>query len=303
MSHKNTENKHILPFISTISGETKLACLLGSPVAHSISPSMHNEAFRLLGIDCRYLAFDVDTDHLFSVVEGLKHMGVIGFNLTMPNKNLMASYCDELSQSAQLGQSVNTVKIENGKLIGYTTDGIGFMDACKHEGFDIIGKKMTLLGAGGASCAILVQAALDGVKEITVFNRRNDNFIKAKQLANKLKDVSSCNINIYDYDDPALIHTEISTSAILVNGTSVGMSPNENQCILKDFSCFHKDLMVYDVIYHPRETRLLKEAKKAGCNTANGLYMLFYQGAAAFEIWTGQKMPVEEIAKLYSKTL
>lgn len=284
---------------NNITGHTKLACLLGKPASHSISPSMHNEAFNHLDIDCTYLAFDVGTDTLPEVVDGLRKMDVLGFNLTMPDKNLMCELCDELSDAARIGGAVNTVKNENGKLIGHTTDGTGFMDACKANGFDIIGKKMTLLGAGGAASAILIQAALDGLTEISVFNIHDAFWDRAQHLVDTLNEETNCKVSLYDYEDPSILKREIAESDILTNGTSVGMAPNTDACIITDTSVFHPDLMVFDVIYNPEETKLLRLAKEAGCRTANGLYMLLYQGAASFKIWTGQDMPVEIIKEKF----
>ncbi len=144
-------------FYMNISGSTRLVCLLGSPVAHSISPAMHNASFQYHDLDYAYLAFDVGEEKLASVVEALKEMNVRGFNLTMPDKNKMCTLCDRLSPAAEISESVNTVLNENGVLTGYTTDGIGYMKACEDAGFHIIGKKMTLFGAGGAATAILVR--------------------------------------------------------------------------------------------------------------------------------------------------
>lgn len=282
-----------------ITGHTRLACLLGDPVEHSISPAMHNEAFGQLGIDCRYLAFRVGTDTLPEVVDALKKMNVLGFNLTMPDKNKVCELVDELTPAVRIGGAANTVVNRDGRLIAYTTDGIGFMDACKDSGFDIIGKKMTLLGAGGAARAILIQAALDGVAEISVFSRRNSTWDQTEELIAKLNQETSCKVRHFDYSDPQVLKSEIHSSAILTNGTSVGMAPNVDACVIPDTNFFYKGLMVYDVIYNPRETKLMKMAKEAGCQVANGLYMLLYQGAAAFEIWTGQKMPVDIIKEKY----
>ena len=153
-----------------ITGHTGLTGLLGSPVAHSISPMMHNEAFEQLGLDYVYLAFDVGTDKLETAVEGLRALNVRGFNLTMPDKNLMCTLCDRLSPAAEISGAVNTVVNEDGILTGHTTDGIGYMQAARDAGHDLAGKKMTLMGAGGAATAILVQAALDGLSEISVFS-------------------------------------------------------------------------------------------------------------------------------------
>lgn len=282
-----------------ITGHTKLTGLLGSPVEHSISPMMHNEAFQQLGLDYAYLAFDVGTDRLEVAVEGLKALGVRGFNLTMPDKNLMCSLVDELSPAAKIGGAVNTVVNDNGVLKGYTTDGIGFMRSVKEAGKDIIGKKMTLLGAGGAAAAILVQAALDGVAEISVFNIRDDFFQRAEGIMEELRKETDCVLKLYDFSDPELLKQEIVESQILVNGTPIGMAPKTDRCIITDDSVFRKDLYVYDVIYNPEETLLLKKAKAAGCETQNGLNMLLYQGAAAFELWTGEEMPVDVIKQKY----
>lgn len=282
-----------------ITGHTKLTGLLGSPVEHSISPMMHNESFRVLGLDYAYLAFDVGEQELETAVEGLKALKVKGFNLTMPNKNRMCHLCDRLSPAAEIIGAVNTVENRNGELVGHSTDGSGYMLAVKNAGYDIIGKKMTLFGAGGAGTSIFVQAALDGVAEISVFNRRTPFFERAEQIIRKLNERTSCKIRLYDYEDVSVLRREIGDSAILTNATSVGMAPNLEDCILKDSSMLHPDLIVSDVIYNPKETKLLKMAKEAGCRTFNGMYMLLYQGAEAFRIWTGQEMPVEHIKQMF----
>jgi len=282
-----------------ITGHTQLTGLLGSPVSHSISPMMHNEAFEQLNLDYVYLAFDVELQNLASVTEGLRAMNVRGFNLTMPHKNAMCDFCDSLSPAAQIIGAVNTVVNDNGHFIGHTTDGTGYMRALKEDGFDIIGKKMTLLGAGGAATSIFVQAALDGVSEISIFNRRSPFWNRAEKIIHTLIEKTNCKISLYDYEDPSVLKREISGSAILTNGTSVGMAPDIDKSIITDIGMFHKDLIVSDVIYNPRETLLLKQAKEAGCRTQNGLNMLLYQGAEAFKLWTGQEMPVELIKEKY----
>ncbi len=223
-----------------ITGTTKLTALLGSPVSHSISPQMHNESFRLLGLDYVYLAFDIKPEQLREAVSGLKTAGISGFNLTMPLKVHILPYLDELTPAASLAGAVNTVIVQDGRLIGHTTDGVGYMRSVSDAGFDIIGKKMTLLGAGGAATAICVQAALDGVSSIDMFKR------------------------------------PILDPYMLAEG-----------------------LIVSDIIYNPRETLLMKQAKERGCPCFNGMYMLLYQGAAAFECWTGQEMPTDIIKEKY----
>lgn len=283
-----------------ITGHSQLFGVLGSPISHSISPQMHNEAFRQLDMDCVYLAFEVGEDGMKAAVEGLRTLNVRGYNVTMPNKNIMATLCDKLSPAAEIIGAVNTVANDNGVLTGYTTDGIGYMRAVEDAGHNIIGKKMTLLGAGGASTSIFVQAALDGVSEISIFSRSTSKFNeRARNIIEKLKEHSSCNVNLYNLEDESRLRYEISESSILTNGTSVGMASDIDNSIIHDMTMFHKDLIVSDIIYNPRETKLMKLAKEAGCPTFNGLYMLLYQGAEAFKIWTGQDMPVDIIKAKY----
>lgn len=281
-----------------ITGHTGLICLLGSPCRHSISPMMHNRAFELLGLDYRYLAFEVNEETLETAVNGLKVMGARGFNLTMPCKNKIVSLCDKLSPAARLIGAVNTVVSDNGILTGHNTDGIGHMQSVKAAGFDIIGKKMVLLGAGGAATAILVQAALDGVKEISVFLRKTSRFYKrAEEIADALQMETGCKVKLCDFYNEELLRAELSDSQILVNGTSIGMAPKENACPIPDSSFLPDNIIVSDIIYNPKETRLLSMAKEKRLPYFNGSYMLLYQGAEAFRLWTGRDMPVAEIKK------
>ncbi len=282
-----------------ITGHTGLLCLLGSPVAHSISPEMHNEACNQLGLDYSYLAFDVPEEKMPQTVEGLRTMGVRGWNITMPGKNIMCKLADKVSPASEISGACNTIVNDNGVLTAYTTDGVGFMRAVADNGVDIIGKKMTLFGAGGAATAILVQAALDGVAQINVFNVKDAFYDRAEDIAKKLNERTDCKVAIHDFSDLELIRASIADSAILVNGTSVGMAPNTDATVLPDPNMLHEGLFVFDVIYNPVETRFLREAKEAGCKTANGMYMLLYQGAASFKLWTGEDMPVEIIKEKY----
>ena len=282
-----------------ITGHTRLTGLLGSPVAHSISPMMHNESFAQLGLDYVYLAFDVGCEDLKTAVEGLKVLNVRGFNLTMPDKNRMCELADRLSPAAEMIGAVNTVVHEDGVLTGHNTDGVGYMCAVRDAGHDIIGKKMTLLGAGGAATAVCVQAALDGVAQIDLFSIKDQFWPRAQNLVDKLNAQTSCQVSLYELPDDRMLAKSISESAILTNGTSVGMSPHVDGCIISDSGMLRPDLIVSDVIYNPRETRLLQMARDRGCQVFNGLYMLLYQGAEAFRIWTGQDMPVSVIKEKY----
>lgn len=285
--------------INEITGHTRLTGLLGSPVAHSKSPLMHNEAFRLLRLDYVYLCFDVKEDNLKTAFEGLKKLNVAGFNCTMPDKTAICELLDDLSPAAKMIGAVNTVVNENGRYIGHNTDGIGYMQSVKDAGFDIKGETMTLLGAGGAASSIFVQAALDGVKKINLFSIKDRFWEKAEKMVDMVNSNTDCDAKLIELGNDDILNEAISNSKILTNATSVGMAPNTDSCIVKDFSVFNENLIVSDVIYNPMETKLLKIAKEHGCPTFNGIYMLLYQGAEAFKLFTGKDMPVEEIKKKY----
>ncbi len=285
-----------------ITGHTGFTGLLGSPVSHSISPMMHNESFRMVGLDLIYLCFDVKEEQLDTAVAGLKAAGIHGFNLTMPCKNRMVSLCDELSPAASLIGAVNTVVNQDDKLIGHNTDGIGFWRSAEEVGFSSPGKNVTLMGMGGAATAIAVQAALDGVKELNIFARPTSRFWqRANNLTDELNKRTTCKVQLFEQQDTSTLKKCLDHSDILVNGTSVGMAPNTETSILPDSTLLHPELTVADVIYNPRETLLLKQAKSVGCPVFNGMYMLLYQGAEAFRLWTGVDMPVEHIKERYFK--
>lgn len=282
-----------------ITGTTVLTGLLGSPVAHSISPLMHNASFEALGLDYAYLCFDVGTDRLKEAVEGLRAMGARGWNLTMPDKNLMCQLADKLSPASEISGAVNTIVNDDGVLTGYTTDGTGYMRAAEEAGSPLPGKVMTLLGGGGAATAILVQAALDGMKEIRVFNRKSPTFDRLSAIAGQLNRRTDCLVTVHPLEDTENLRASIADSDILTNATNIGMAPHTDACPIPDASFLRPELIVSDIIYNPRQTKLLQMAKETGCPFFNGLYMLLYQGAASFELWTGQEMPVELIKEKY----
>lgn len=283
-----------------ITGHTRLGCLLGTPVAHSISPMMYNESFRLLGLDCIYLCFDTKSADLKSMVRALRDMNVFGFNLTMPDKERILEHLDGISEAAQMIGAVNTVKNENGRLVGYNTDGIGYLRSVRDAGYEIKSGEMTLLGAGGAASAIAVQAALDGAPALHILNRKEGrSYPNALRLASLINSRTACRADVTDLNDTSAVRACLSQSTLLTNATSVGMAPHEDKIPLPDLSCLHPGLLVSDIIYNPRQTRLLQAAKEIGCRTSNGLYMLLYQGEAAFRIWFGQEMPTEEIRSKY----
>lgn len=283
-----------------ITGHTRLTGLLGSPVAHSLSPMMHNDSFRELGLDYVYLCFDVDEEHLPDAVRGLRAINVRGFNLTMPDKNRIVDLVDELSPAARLIGACNTVVNDDGHLTGHNTDGIGFMRALQDYGFEAAGKKITILGAGGAASAITAQAALNGAASIYIFARPSSRFhTRTVAMTERINRETSCHAELMDLADRTALKASLSDSDLLVNGTPVGMAPDTDHSLIEDPDDFHEGLFVADAIYHPAETKLLSLARAAGCRTANGLYMLLYQGAAAFRLWTGRDMPTELIKERY----
>lgn len=280
-----------------ITGKTQLTGLLGTPVSHSISPTMHNESFAKLGLDYAYLAFNVGNEGVKSAVEGLKTLNARGFNVTMPNKTIICQYLDKLSPAAELIGAVNTVVNDDGVLTGHITDGTGYMRSLKEAGIDVIGKKMTIAGAGGAATAIQIQAALDGVKEISIFNIKDEFFERAKKTVKDINEKTNCKATLFDLTDKEALKREIADSVIFTNATGVGMKPHEGETYIEK-SMLRSDLIVSDVIYNPAKTSLLEMAEEVGCTTINGLGMLLWQGAKAFEIWTGKEMPVDYIKEI-----
>ncbi|WP_019241096.1 MULTISPECIES: shikimate dehydrogenase [Bacillus] len=281
-----------------INGNTKLLGLLATPIGHSLSPAMHNMSLKKLGLNYVYMAFEVGNKELADVVTGMRALQVRGFNVSMPNKTKILPLLDELTPAARFTGAVNTVVNENGRLIGHNTDGIGYMRALKEAEVDILGKKMTLIGAGGAATAIAIQAALDGINEISIFNSKDDFFNRAEHNARIINEAIpnvQCNAEVYDLEDIDRLKAEIATSDILTNATGVGMKPLEHINLIQDSSWLRPELIVSDIVYIPRKTKMIEMAEQVGCKTINGLGMMLWQGAKAFEIWTGQEMPVEYV--------
>ena len=281
-----------------ITGHTELIGLMAYPIRHSSSPAMHNEAFAYLGLDYAYLAFEVDNDTLEDAVKGLRALKMVGSNVSMPNKTVVHKYLDKLSPAAELCGAVNTIVNENGVLTGHITDGIGYMKALKDNNIDVIGKKMTIVGSGGAATAIEVQAALDGVAEMSIFNIKDKFWENAQETIKKINERTSCKVALYDLADLDKLKEEIADSYLFANATGMGMKPLEGHTYIPDKSFFRPDLIVTDVVYSPRETAMLKMAKEVGCKTMNGMGMMLFQGAAAFEMWTGKEMPIEHMKEV-----
>ena len=278
-----------------ITGHTELLGLIATPIRHSKSPVMHNAACRALGLDYAYLAFDIQPDQLEDAVKGFKALNVRGWNVSMPYKTTIGQYLDHITPIAKMCGAINTVINDHGVLTGTITDGTGYMTALKDQGIDIIGKKMTIVGAGGAATAIVMQAALDGVKEISIFNIKDASWDRALENVEKINSQTQCKAQLFDLNDHETLRKEINESIIFTNATNVGMGKLEGKMVLPDTSYLRKDLIVSDVIYMPEKTKLLEEAEKIGCKTINGLGMMLYQGAASFKLWTDQDMPIDVV--------
>ena len=279
-----------------IDGHTQLFGLFGSPVGHSGSPVMYNYTFARLGINAAYLAFDVQIDQLTAVIQAVRTLNFGGFNVTMPCKTAIAQYLDELSPAAKLIGAVNTVVVKDGKLIGNNTDGVGFVHNLRENGVDITGKKIVLLGAGGAATAIACQTALDGAAEIAIFNRKDEFFANAEHTVEKITAADlKCKVSVTDLADDAALKAAIAQADILVNATKVGMKPLDGQSLIKK-EYLRPELVVADTVYNPKETQMIKDAQEAGCKAAvGGIGMLLWQGVAAFKLFTGKDMPHEEV--------
>ncbi|PVX26529.1 MAG: shikimate dehydrogenase [Candidatus Bathyarchaeum sp.] len=279
-----------------ISGKTRVCAIIGDPVEHSLSPVMHNAAFKELGLNLVYVAFTVTAKELKTAVLGTRSMGFKGLNVTMPHKNAVMNYLDDVDATAKSIGAVNTVLSNHGKLIGYNTDGNGAMIALQENGVYPEEKKLVLLGAGGAAKAIAYQAAQD-VDELVILNRTAE---KAKKLAESVKSFGA-KIKCGTLSSKVLTE-ELETADILVNATSVGMHPNvESSPVPSDL--LHSDLCVMDIIYNPLHTKLLNDAKAVKAKVVSGIEMLIYQGAVAFEIWTNCPAPVEVMRQAALKEL
>ena len=276
-----------------ISGKTKLVGFFASPASHSLSPMMHNTSFEACGINAIYLAFDVDQESLEQAVAGIRTFSMLGVNVSMPNKIAVIDYLDELSPEAKLIGAVNTIVNRKGHLIGYNTDGMGFVRSVKETGHSIKNRKIIVLGAGGAAKAIIVQMALEGAREIIVYKRKNSTFLPLKSYFDQVAAQTGCRLRVRDYADEVQLAKDLETAELLVNATDIGMGGKKASLPIANVGWLHTDLAVFDLIYSPKETRLLQEAKKVGAQGYNGLGMLIHQGAIAFELWTNKEMPVQ----------
>ena len=276
-----------------IDGYTRLVAVVANPIKHSISPFIHNSAFEATNTNGVYLAWEVDATELAETVANIRRYQMFGINLSMPYKEQVIPYLDQLSAEACLIGAVNTVVNREGTLIGYNTDGKGFFKSL--PSFKISRKRLVLLGAGGAAKAILAQAILDGVSQISVFVR-SSSMEKTRPYLEKIQNTTGFRVDLFALEDVQDLQDSITQADLLVNATSVGMDgtsqPIPTSIVLPE------KLMVADVIYQPFETPFLKWARNQGNQSINGLGMLLYQAAEAFELWTDKEMPTDQIWEL-----
>ena len=276
-----------------IDGYTRLAAVVANPIKHSISPFIHNSAFEATNTNGVYLAWEVDATELAETVANIRRYQMFGINLSMPYKEQVIPYLDQLSAEACLIGAVNTVVNREGTLIGYNTDGKGFFKSL--PSFKISKKRLVLLGAGGAAKAILAQAILDGVSQISVFVR-SSSMEKTRSYLEKIQNATGFRVDLFALEDVQNLQDSITQADLLVNATNVGMDGSSQP--IPTSIVLPEKLLVADVIYQPFETPFLKWAKEQGNEAINGLGMLLYQAAEAFEFWTGKEMPTDQIWEL-----
>ncbi len=281
-----------------VTAKYELIGLMAYPIRHSLSPEMQNQALEKAGLPFTYMAFEVDNDSFPGAIEGLKALKMRGTGVSMPNKQLACEYVDELTPAAKLVGAINTIVNDDGYLRGYNTDGTGHIRAIKESGFDIKGKTMVLLGAGGASTAIGAQGAIEGLKEIKLFNRRDEFFDKALAFAQRVNENTDCVVTVTDLADQQAFAEALASADILTNGTKVGMKPLENESLVNDISLLHPGLLFTECVYNPHMTKLLQQAQQAGCKTIDGYGMLLWQGAEQFTLWTGKDFPLEYVKQV-----
>ena len=282
-----------------VTGKTRLCGIIGDPVEHTMSPAMHNAAFARMGLDFWYVPFRVKPEDLAQAVAGMKALNIRGLNVTIPHKVAIIPFLDELDLLAKKIGAVNTVVNDNGVLQGFNTDAIGFLDALMQKGVEPKGKRVVLLGAGGAGRAVSFVLAERGA-HLVILNRRLE-LDWAEDLARQLSQTFGREVKALESTERNLAQA-LDGAYILVNATSVGMSPNIDETLVEP-DLLKPSLVVFDAVYNPVKTKLLRQAEQIGAQTISGLEMLVWQGALAFELWTGARAPVELMRKEVIKLL
>ncbi|MEW6614252.1 MAG: shikimate dehydrogenase [Thermodesulfobacteriota bacterium] len=281
-----------------IDANTKITGILGHPVHHSLSPFMHNTVFKHLGLNYVYLPLNVTPEDLKDSINAIRCLKIVGVNVTIPHKEKVIAYLDRIDTEVELIGAVNTVKNIDGELVGFNTDGQGFVESLKNDlGFSPKGKSILMVGAGGAARGILVSLALSGAKKIYVTNRT---YNRAEKLTEEFSDrFPSVKFFALPLDNNALKNC-LGDTDLLINTTSVGMNGDSLNLPL---GYLPESTVIYDIVYNPLKTPLLLEAEKAGLTTHNGLGMLVFQGALSFKIWTDVDVPVKLMRDILAERL
>jgi len=284
---------------NVISGKTKICGVIGDPIEHTMSPVMHNAAFKKLGLDYLYVPFQVRKEELSRAVEGIRALNVMGFNVTIPHKVAIIPLLDGLDPLAEKIGAVNTVVNNSGALRGYNTDATGFLQALLERGVEPAGKDVVVMGAGGASRAICYILAERGA-HLSILNRQLE-MDWAEELASQISYDFEMEVRALELGFENL-RMVLGKADVLINATSVGMSPDNEETPVPA-ELLKSDLVVFDIVYNPIRTRLLKEAEAAGSRVMGGIDMLAWQGALAFEKWTEQSAPLDLMRKEAIKAL
>jgi shikimate dehydrogenase len=272
-----------------MSGTSRICGIIGDPIAHSMSPAIHNAAFDKLGLNYLYVPFRVKREELGKAIAGVRALNIRGLNVTIPHKVTVIPFLDELDPLAQRIGAVNTIVNDDGVLTGYNTDATGFLQTLLERGGKPRGKNVVILGAGGASRAISFILAERGAR-LVILNRLLE-LDWAEELASRISQVFKKEVKALELNEKNLAKV-LAKADILVNATSVGMSPNIDETPVSP-DLLRPSLTVFDIVYNPIKTRLLREAEAAGAKTISGVDMLVWQGALGFELWTGAKAPVK----------
>ena len=280
----------MMPIRNLINSETKLLGIIGHPISHSMSPIMHNTALQDLNLNYIYLAFDIKPENLKEAVNSIRALNIKGVNITIPHKEKIIQYLDELDSLSKKIEAVNSIKNENGKLLGKNTDAQGARTALIESGFKLKNKKVIIIGAGGAAKAVSYSLG-EELEQLLIFNRTKS---RAIQLAKDLAEKANVNASGKEFKE-GILKKEIQSTDLLINTTPIGMYPNINASPVP-LELLHDQLFVFDIIYNPLETKMIKYAKEVGCKFLGGLEMLVNQGALTFEWWT-KKVPNKDLMK------
>jgi shikimate dehydrogenase len=279
-----------------ISGKTSIFGIFGHPVEHSFSPGMHNAAFAAIGLDGCYVPFAVHPDDLANAVKAIVPLGLCGLNITVPHKEKVIPFLDDLTDNARLIGAVNTIEVRDEKLIGHNTDGKGFLRSLREEtGFRPKGKTFLMVGSGGAARAVCFELALAGAGDILLHDIDRD---KAEKLGYDIRSATATRVTV---TDASSLRTLAPDADCLINATPLGLKKSDPLPLSRDL--MRKGQLVCDLVYNPPDTRLLKTAQLQGAKTLRGIGMLLYQGVIAFEIWTGKKAPASVMKKALARQM